>query len=267
VRHGDTGLIPFGGGSYASRTAVMSGNAVHAAALAVKDKAIRIAARKLEVAEEDLRLANGRVELVGAPGLNLTLGAIARLASPGNPEMLAPPAHENIPDNDGLSATTYIRAVPSGTSVFSVHAAEVAVDVETGAVSVERYHVAADVGRALNPLIVEGQLVGGVVQGVGGTLLEKLSYDGQCQLQTASFADYLLPSAVEAPAIRATVIEHTRSPTNPLGVKGVGEVGPSGVAAAIANAVADALRAGSAINTLPLTPDRILAAIRSDGAR
>ena len=167
VRHGDTGLIPFGGGSYASRTAVMSGNAVYAAALAVKDKAIRIAARKLEVAEEDLRLANGRVELVGAPGLNLTLGAIARLASPGNPEMLAPPAHENISDNDGLSATTYIRAVPSGTSVFSVHAAEVAVDVETGAVAVERYHVAADVGRALNPLIVEGQLVGGVVQGLG----------------------------------------------------------------------------------------------------
>ena len=264
VRHGDTGLIPFGGGSYASRTAVMSGNAVHAAALAVKDKAIRIAARKLEVAEEDLRLANGRVELVGAPGLNLTLGAIARLASPGNPEMLAPPAHENISDNDGLSATTYIRAVPSGTSVFSVHAAEVAVDVETGAVAVERYHVAADVGRALNPLIVEGQLVGGVVQGLGGTLFEKLSYDGQCQLQTVSFADYLLPSAVEAPAIRATVIEQARSPTNPLGVKGVGEVGPSGVAAAIANAVADAVRAGSAINTLPLTPDRILAAIRSD---
>jgi aerobic carbon-monoxide dehydrogenase large subunit len=267
VRHGDTGLIPFGGGSYASRTAVMSGNAVYAAALAVKDKAIRIAARKLEVAEEDLRLANGRVELVGAPGLNLTLGAIARLASPGNPEMLAPPAHENISDNDGLSATTYIRAVPSGTSVFSVHAAEVAVDVETGAVAVERYHVAADVGRALNPLIVEGQLVGGVVQGLGGTLFEKLSYDGQCQLQTASFADYLLPSATEAPLIRATVIEYARSATNPLGVKGVGEVGPSGVAAAVANAVANALRAGSAINTLPLTPDRILGGIASGEAK
>ena len=102
VRHGDTGLIQFGGGSYASRTAVMSGNAVHAAATAVKDKAIRIAAKKLEVAEEDLRLADGRVELVGAPGLNLTLGAIARLASPGNPEMLAAPAKENIPDNEGL---------------------------------------------------------------------------------------------------------------------------------------------------------------------
>jgi carbon-monoxide dehydrogenase large subunit len=97
--------------------------------------------------------------------------------------------------------------------------------------------------------------------------LEKLSYDGQCQLQTASFADYLLPSAVEAPAIRAMVIEHARSPTNPLGVKGVGEVGPSGVAAAVANAVANALGAGSAINTLPLTPDRILGGIASGEAK
>jgi carbon-monoxide dehydrogenase large subunit/6-hydroxypseudooxynicotine dehydrogenase subunit gamma len=267
VRHGDTGLIQFGGGSYASRTAVMSGNAVHAAAIAVKDKAIRIAAKKLEVAEEDLRLAAGRVELVGASGLNLTLGAIARLASPGNPEMLAAPAEENIPDSDGLSATNYIRAVPSGTSVFAVHAAEVAVDVETGAVEVERYLVAADIGRALNPLIVEGQLVGGVVQGLGGTLLEQLGYDRQCQPQTGTFADYLLPSAHEAPPIRAIVIENARSPTNPLGVKGVGEVGPSGVAAAIGNAVAHAVRAGSAINMLPLTPVRILAAVSADDAK
>jgi carbon-monoxide dehydrogenase large subunit/6-hydroxypseudooxynicotine dehydrogenase subunit gamma len=261
VRHGDTGLIAFGGGSYASRTAVMSGNAVHAAATAVKDKAIRVAARKLEVAEEDLHLAAGRVELVGAPGLNLTLGAIARLASPGNPEMLAAPGEANIADNDGLSATSYIRAVPSGTSVFAVHAAEVAVDVETGAVEVARYLVAADVGRALNPLIVEGQLVGGVVQGLGGTLLEQLDYTAECQLQTGTFADYLLPSAHEAPPIRAVVIEDARSPTNPLGVKGVGEVGPSGVAAAIGNAIADAVRAGSAVNMLPLTPQRVLAAI------
>ena len=267
VRHGDTGLIQFGGGSYASRTAVMSGNAVHAAATSVKDKAIRIAARKLEVAEEDLRLADGRVELVGAPGLNLTLGAIARLASPGNPEMLAAPAKENIPDNEGLSATNYIRAVPSGTSVFAVHAAQVAVDVETGAIEVERYLVAADVGCALNPLIVEGQLVGGVVQGLGGTLLEQLDYDGQCQLQTGTFADYLLPSAHEAPPIRAIVMEDARSPTNPLGVKGVGEIGPSGVAAAIANAVANAVREGPTLNTLPLTPGRVLAAICSHDAK
>jgi carbon-monoxide dehydrogenase large subunit len=261
VRHGDTGLIPFGGGSYASRTAVMSGHAVQAAATAVKDKAIRVAADKLEVAEGDLRLANGRVELVGAPDVNISLGAVARLLMPGNPELLAPPKTANIADNDGLSATSYVRAVPSGTSVFAVHLADVAVDTETGKITVERYLVAADVGRAINPRIVEGQLVGGVVMGLGGTLLEELAYDAEGQLQTGSFADYLLPSVHDAPPIRAVVIEKARSPGNPLGVKGVGEVGPSGVAAAVANAVANALGVSNGLNVLPLTPERVLDAV------
>ena len=257
VRHGDTGLIPFGGGSYASRTAVMSGHAVHAAAVAVREKAIRTAARKLEVAEEDLRLVDGRVELVGAPGLNLALGAIARLMTPGNTELLAPPTAANSPDHEGLAATAYIRAVPSGTAVFALHAAEVAVDEGTGQVIVERYLVAADVGRAINPMLVEGQLVGGVVQGLGGTLLEEIAYDDDARLKTGTFADYLMPSVNEAPPITALVIENARSPSNPLGVKGVGEVGPSGAAAAIGNAVAHALGRGARVNALPLTPERI----------
>ena len=261
IRHGDTGLIQFGGGSYASRTAVMSGHAVLAAAVAVKDKAIRVAADRLEVAEEDLRLANGRVELVGAPEVNISLGTIARMLMPGNPELLAPPKMTNIADNEGLAATAFIRAVPSGTSVFAVHLADVAVDIETGKITVERYLVAADVGRALNPRIVEGQLVGGVVMGLGGTLLEELAYDADGHLQTGSFADYLLPCVYDAPPIRAMVIEKARSPGNPLGVKGVGEVGPSGVAAAIANAVAHALRSNRGINRLPLTPERVLDAV------
>jgi carbon-monoxide dehydrogenase large subunit/6-hydroxypseudooxynicotine dehydrogenase subunit gamma len=257
VRHGDTGLIPFGGGSYASRTAVISGNAVHAAAVAVREKAIRTAARKLEVAEHDLRLVDGRIEVVGASDLNLPLGAVARLMMPGNPEMLAAPAAANVADNDGLTATSYIRAVPGGTSVFAVHLADVAVDLETGKIVVERYLVAADVGRAINPMIVEGQLVGGVVQGLGGALLEEIVYGKGAVLQTGTFADYLLPSIYEAPPIRAIVIEGARSPTNPLGIKGVGEVGPSGVAAAVSNAVAHALGGGT-INSLPLTAERIL---------
>ena len=261
IRHGDTGLIQFGGGSYASRTAVMSGHAVLAAAVAVKDKAIRVAADRLEVAEEDLRLANGRVELVGAPEVNISLGTIARMLMPGNPELLAPPKTTNIADNEGLAATAFIRAVPSGTSVFAVHLADVAVDIETGKITVERYLVAADVGRAINPRIVEGQLVGGVVMGLGGTLLEELAYDADGHLQTGSFADYLLPCVYDAPPIRAMVIEKARSPGNPLGVKGVGEVGPSGVAAAIANAVAHALRSNRGINRLPLTPERVLDAV------
>jgi carbon-monoxide dehydrogenase large subunit/6-hydroxypseudooxynicotine dehydrogenase subunit gamma len=262
VRHGDTGLLRFGGGSYASRTAVMSGHAVHAAAVQVKEKAIRAASQKLEAAEHDLRLVDGRVELAGAPALGMTLGAIARIMSPGNSELLAPPRTKNIADNEGLSATSFIRAVPSGTSVFAVHAADVSVDIETGEIAVNRYLVAADVGRAINPMLVEGQIVGGVVQGLGGTLLEELAYDSAGELLTGSFADYLLPSVHEIPArIKAIVIEGVRSATNPLGVRGVGEVGPSGVAAAIGNAVAHALKGGAQVNKLPLTPERVLRAV------
>ena len=184
-----------------------------AAAVAVKDKAIRVAADKLEVAEEDLRLANGRVELVGAPEVNISLGTIARMLMPGNPELLAPPKATNIADNEGLAATAYIRAVPSGTSVFAVHLADVAVDIETGKITVERYLVAADVGRAINPRIVEGQLVGGVVMGLGGTLA------GRARLRRgwASADRDALPTICsrrvhDAPPIRAMVIEKARSP-------------------------------------------------------
>jgi carbon-monoxide dehydrogenase large subunit/6-hydroxypseudooxynicotine dehydrogenase subunit gamma len=263
VRHGDTGLIQYGGGTYASRTAVMAGNAVHAAARTVREKAIRAAARKLEAAGEDLVLAEGRVHLAGAPEHGLTLGALARMTSPGNPELVPPPRDAVAPDHDGLAATAYLRAVPSGTSVFAVHVAEVAVDVETGQVAVERYLVACDVGRAINPMIVEGQIVGGVVQGLGGTLLEELVYDADGQLQTGSFADYLLPSVHEAPAIEVLVLEETPAASNALGVKGVGEVGPSGVAAAVGNAVAAALRLEAGIVDLPITPERVLAALAS----
>jgi CO/xanthine dehydrogenase Mo-binding subunit len=133
--------------------------------------------------------------------------------------------------------------------------------------TVQRYLVAADVGRAINPMLVEGQVVGGVVQGLGGTLLEEIVYDDNAQLQTGTFADYMVPSANEAPPIKAIVIENARSPSNPLGVKGVGEVGPSGVAAAIGNAVAHAIGAGCRINMLPLTPERILDATACGGTR
>ncbi len=261
VRHGDTALIPHGGGSYASRTAVLGGNAVHAAAMQVRDKAIAAASRKLEVAADDLVLVDGRVGLDGAPGHGLALGAIARMLSPGNAELVPPPRTALAADQDGLAATAYVRGVPSGTSVFAVHCADVAVDVETGAIAVERYFVAADVGRAINPMIVEGQLIGGVVQGIGGTLLEELVYDAAGQLRTGSFADYLLPSVHEAPPITTLVLEQTRAPGNVLGVKGVGEIGPSGVAAAIGNAVARALGTSHGINALPLTPERVLAAL------
>ena len=148
--------------------------------------------------------------------------------------------------------------VPSGTSVFAVHLAELAVDCDTGQVQVKRMLVACDIGRAINPMIVEGQLVGGAVQGLGFALLEEIGYDDQGQLQTASLADYLLPTSYD---IKTVLIEQARSPSNPLGVKGVGEVGPTGVGAAIGNALADALRLQNGIDELPLAPERVLDAI------
>jgi CO/xanthine dehydrogenase Mo-binding subunit len=260
VVHGDTGQIQFGGGTNASRSAVMAGNAVFAAATEVRKKAIRAAAQKLECAENDLTLREGRVEIVGAAGSGLTLGETARLVAPGDHQLLISPGNTIIPDNDGLTARSDIRGVPSGTSVFAVHLAEVVIDRDTGQIQVKRMLVACDVGRAINPMIVEGQLIGGVVQGLGFALLEEIGYDDQGQLQTATLADYLVPGVYDAPAVKAVLIEQARSPSNPLGVKGVGEVGPTGVGAAIGNAVANALRLQSGIDTLPLAPERVMAA-------
>jgi carbon-monoxide dehydrogenase large subunit/6-hydroxypseudooxynicotine dehydrogenase subunit gamma len=261
VRHGDTGLIAYGGGSYASRTAVLCGNATYAAASQVRDKALEAAARKLRVGKQALDLRDGSIVLRGRDAPGLSLGTIARMLMPGNPDLLPSPNDMIAPDNDGLAATAYVRGVPSGASVFAVHMAEVVVDVETGATRIERYLVACDVGRVLNPIIVEGQIVGGVVQGIGGTFLEELSYDSDGQLTTGTFADYLLPSVYDAPPIETLVIEEARAPGNALGVKGVGEVGPSGVGAAVGNAIAAALQTQTGLNRLPLTPERVLASL------
>ncbi len=261
VRHGDTGLLRYGGGSYASRTAVMSGHAVTAAAETVKAKAIAAAARKLEAPEDGLVLEDGRVRLKDAPEVSIGLGEIARMLAPGNPELTPPPREANAVDQDGLTATSHIRAFPSGTSVFAVHLAEVEVDTETGQIAVTRYQVAADIGRAINPLLVKGQLIGGVAQGLGGALLEELVYDSEAQLQTGTFADYMMPSVAEVPRIDTLVIEEARASSNPLGVKGAGEIGTSGVAAVLGNAIANALGGQAGLNVLPLTPERVLAAL------
>jgi CO/xanthine dehydrogenase Mo-binding subunit len=266
VRHGDTGLIQFGGGSYASRSAVMAGNAVHKAAIELRAKAMRVGAQLLQAPEEELTIADSVISVRGRPDKHVSLASVARLLSPGNQELLASPRSAMIEDNHGLTATSIMRGVPSGTSAFSVHVADVVVDAETGQLTVERYCVAADIGRALNPLIVDGQLVGGVVQGIGGTLLETLDYDADAQLQTGSFADYLLPSVHDGPNVVALILEKTRARSNELGVKGVGEAGISGVAAAIGNALARASGGKARVATLPLTPERILADIDGDEA-
>ena len=150
---------------------------------------------------------------------------------------------------------------------YGIHAALVRVDRETGNVVIERLFIAYDIGRSVNPMLVEGQLVGGAAQGIGGALLEAFVYDETGQPLAASFADYLMPTAMEMPPVEILVTEDAPSPLNPLGVKGAGEGGITAVGAAIASAVDDALgRPGAAvIDRLPLTPPRVLAAIRALG--
>jgi CO/xanthine dehydrogenase Mo-binding subunit len=260
VRHGDTGIITFGGGTYASRTAVLGGNAVHSAAIGIRDKALQAASRKFGIPVDELTLRDGDIWHGRRNAPVISLGGIARMLMPGNPEILLPPSDSNIPDNDGLVVTSYVRGVPSGAAVFAVHIADVLVDPETGDTRVEKYFVACDVGRQLNPLIVEGQIIGGVAQGLGGTFLEELTYDEDGQLTTGTFADYMMPNVYNMPPVRTLVLEEAKAPGNVLGVKGVGEVGPSGVAAAVGNAIADALNASAGLNSLPFTPQRVLQA-------
>jgi carbon-monoxide dehydrogenase large subunit/6-hydroxypseudooxynicotine dehydrogenase subunit gamma len=164
----------------------------------------------------------------------------------------------------GLYAAHFFEA-PKMTYPYGTHVAVVEVDPETGHVALRKYVMTYDVGRAINPMIVDGQLVGALAQGIGGALLEELVYDREGQLLTTTLMDYLLPTAMEMPETTiARVLEETPTPLNPLGVKGVGEGGSSGVGAAIANAVADALSPfGARVTALPLSPDRVLALLRA----
>jgi aerobic carbon-monoxide dehydrogenase large subunit len=259
VVHGDTQLMRFGVGTYASRAAVTAGNAVLKAAKIVKERALDLASQYFEASRSDLEVESGRVQLVDFPHRFITLGELAKLAAPGgrHPNITRPDTAE-----EGLSALAYFD-VADETCCFSVHAAQVSVDVSTGEVRVERYVVGADAGRAINPMIVEAQLVGGAVQGISGALCEQLVYDDAGQLLTATFMDYSLPRAGDFSRVEGLVFEDEPAP-NPLGVKGIGEGGTSGAGAAIANAVADALRGlGAEVTELPLTSERIWRALRA----
>jgi CO/xanthine dehydrogenase Mo-binding subunit len=255
VRHGDTALMPTGVGTYASRAAVMAGSAVHYASLKLRDKILRLAAAHLESNPADLVLDEGSVSVVGVRGRGCTLKELAALAGP------AQGAHGSstnmAPDVEALEATHHHRTSHE-TSAFTVHLAIVALDLCTGQVIPLRYLVATDVGRAINPMIVEGQLAGGALHGIGGALLEELVYDESGQLRTASFMDYLVPGSVDSPSIDVLVLQDAPAASNPLGLKGVGEAGTSGAGAAIANAVANALGRDVEVTQLPLTPERVL---------
>ena len=253
VKHGDTALIPFGVGTYASRNAVMAGSAALVAAKAVADKARKLAAHLLEVGDADLELADGVVRVVGAPDRRLSLAELAAASAPGSP----------LPDGmaPGLEATHYFPA-PRATFASGIHVAVVNVERETGRIEILDYTVVSDAGRVINPLIVEGQLHGGVAQGIGGALYEELAYDDQGQPRTQSLLEYVMPTAEQVPSVTIANVG-SPSPLNPLGAKGVGEAGALAPPAAITAAVEDALRSFDArITSTPLRPEDIFRLMR-----
>jgi carbon-monoxide dehydrogenase large subunit len=253
---GDTRAFHWGTGTFASRGAVVAGTACHAAATAVREKILDLAARRLEVPKDKLVLSGGRVQIgesSGAPGQAIELGALAVEANPLRGAVQ--PGSE-----PGLEATAYFGP-DRGSTASGVHAMVVEVDPETCMVEIKRYIVVHDCGRLINPLIVEGQIQGGVAHGIGNAFYEQLVYDEHGQLLNASFMDYLLPTAADVPRVEMAHLE-TPSPFNPVGLKGVGEAGCIPTGALFAQAVEDALADyGIEIREIPLSPNRLYALI------
>jgi carbon-monoxide dehydrogenase large subunit len=251
---GDTGAIPFGVGTFASRSAVVAGNAVAAAARQVREKLLRAAAALFEASPEDLDTEDGRAFVRGVPTSAVPLSRVVRSALPSF-------ATSGTVEPD-FEASSYYQ-VPTVTYSSGVHVAVVEVDLETGAVKLFRYVVAHDCGQVINPMIVDGQIHGGVAQGIGGALFEEIVYDNAGQLLTTTLMDYHVPVADELPLIETVHLQFP-SPRNPLGIKGLGEGGAIPSPAAIANAVEDALTPfGVRVTTTPLSPPRVLALIRA----
>jgi carbon-monoxide dehydrogenase large subunit len=250
---GDTGAILHGFGTIASRSMTTGGSAVAAAATAVHHKALRVGAELLEASADDLELLDGAVQVKGAPDRVISLGEIARRLQPGPGRPGAETA--------GLEEEAYFE--PSTVTYASgVHAVVLEIDTETGQVGLLRYAVVHDCGKVVNPTIADGQITGGVAQGIGGALLEEVVYDQQGQVLTSSLMDYLLPTATDLPEPLLDHQEHL-STRNPLGIKGLGEGGAIAPPAAIANAVEDALRSlAVVVRETPLSPNRVRQLIR-----
>ena len=274
---GDTRRFGYAVGTFASRTAVMSGSAVALAARKAKDKALRVAADALEVAAADLEITDGVVQVKGDPESGIGLGTVAVLSNPlryafdaaaaaatqfaGGTDMDKPPVAPD--DEPGIEGRAYFSPVRS-TFASGVHAAIVETDRQTAEVTILRYCVVHDCGTLINPRIVEGQIHGGVAQGVGGALYERMAYDETGQLLNASFMDFLMPYASEVP--RRLEIDHleTPSPLNPLGIKGAGEAGVIPGAAVLAAAIEDA--EGIQIRSMPISPSDLFELRGASGA-
>ncbi len=248
---GDTSAVSLGLGAFASRQTVTAGSSVLLAARAVADKAKKLASHLLEAAEHDLEVIDGEVRVVGAPQLAVKLGELSRI-------LRGAPGYGFPPDVDpGLEAEMQFR-IDDLAYANGCHVAEVEVDVETGSVCILRYCALQDSGKLINPLIVDGQIHGGIAHGIGNALFEWMGYDDAGQPVTTNFADYLMPTATELPTM-STLYKQTPSPLNPLGAKGVGEVGTIPAAAAIVSAVEHALAPfGVRIAQVPITPQKLL---------
>jgi CO/xanthine dehydrogenase Mo-binding subunit len=266
VTTGDTRRFGYAVGTFASRTAVMSGNAVAAAAKIVRAKAVRLAADALEADPLDLEIVDGSVRVRGTPGASISLATVAVLSNPlryafdeeskratqfAVGDTSGPPIAAG--DEPGLEGTGYYSPIGS-TFANGMHAVVVETDPETAEIKVLRYCVVHDCGTLINPRLVEGQVHGGVAQGVAGALYERMVYDDAGQLVNASFMDFLMPYATEIPHIEIDHLE-TPSPLNPLGVKGAGEAGVIPGMAVFAAAIEDA--EGFRITRMPISPSEL----------
>jgi aerobic carbon-monoxide dehydrogenase large subunit len=245
VVHGRTARIAFGMGAFASRATVMTGEASRRAALDVRAKAIEVAAELMQQDAGALAVIDGKVVRKGGDGPSMALGEIAQALEPTSRLLGARPP--------GLSADGWFFSNHM-TYPYGVHIAVAKIDRDTGAVTIERYLLAYDIGRAVNPMLVEGQLAGGFAQGIGGALLEEFRYDERGEPLSVNFADYLIPTAREVPPLDVLITQDAPSPLNALGLKGAGEGGINAVGAAIAAAIDDAIGVPGAVTRLPVTP-------------
>ena len=242
VIHGQTDRIDKGMGAFASRVTVMCGEATRLAATKLRDKALNHAAQLMQTSADRLDIIDGDVVRIGG-GPSMPLSEVARALPEGlNAEDTFESAHMVYP--------------------YGVHVAAVRVDPETGGVAIERYVMAYDIGKAVNPKLVEGQIAGGLAQGIGGALLEEFLYDDSGEPLSVTFADYLMPTAHEVPPSTILITEDAPSPLNPLGLKGAGEGGTNPVGAVIASAIDDAIGIPGAVTVLPVTPQRLKALLK-----
>lgn len=255
LRHGDTSLLANGVGSFGSRSTVLGGSALVLAAEEIKEKMLRLAAHRLEVAVADLEWGDGAASVRGAPGRRLTFRELAAMAYGGG----LPGGQE-----PGLESIRYFNGDGEAYS-SGAYAAVVRIDRATGALTIERFIAVDDCGRAINPKLVEGQVIGGLAQGLGQALIEQIAYDDQGQLLSGSLMDYAVPHALTMPPLMVARVE-TPAPRNPLGAKGIGEAGTIGAPPALVNAVVDALRPfGITHVDMPLTAERLWRIVQATG--